>query len=603
MYPLAAWAEAQNVGPLVGVLLATAVVGIRLARFAHIPRVVGYLLLGLVLQLIVHLSAGGEEVVDSLLGQTHIKGAIDGIKSFALCLILFAIGAGFDAKHLRAIRGHIWKLTLAEVGAVGLAVFVATWAMGRDHSLIQAVFLAIAAIATAPAATMLVLRQYGAKGPTTDHILAMTGMNNLVAIVLFYAAFLIFAELGPDAGGIHAEHMDHGLVQGIVFATVGSAVIGFLLGLLLSLGHVVLTRFESLLVFLAFMLVVSVEAEGFGLNGLIICMFMGLAFTNFSIQPHQLLTDLEPISAPVFALFFVLAGFNLKLARLLDLGALGVILAFLVARTAGKVGGAYLGVRWVGPRHRVPHDLGMAMLCQAGVAIGLGKFLVEHWGRQADGTFVTDPGALAINTVILASVAVFELTGPLATKRAAVRAGEVKAVTLIARPTAARPEISTIIARLKRAIAPAKPNSSKTPDESLTARHVMRTNVESLADTAKMVNVLHFVEHSRLNHFYVVDAEGHFIGTVNFRDLRNLMFNPVLAQMLTAYDMANTAPPIALADQPLKEILDLFHEHDVGSLPVIENRESRRLLGVIEQRDVLRALHVHDGAEQEEPAH
>jgi CBS domain-containing protein len=76
------------------------------------------------------------------------------------------------------------------------------------------------------------------------------------------------------------------------------------------------------------------------------------------------------------------------------------------------------------------------------------------------------------------------------------------------------------------------------------------------------------------------------------------MFNPVLAQMLTAYDMANTAPPIALADQPITEVLEVFHTHDVSSLPVIENEESRRLLGVIEQRDVLQALHVEEEGEE-----
>ena len=71
----------------------------------------------------------------------------------------------------------------------------------------------------------------------------------------------------------------------------------------------------------------------------------------------------------------------------------------------------------------------------------------------------------------------------------------------------------------------------------------------------------------------------------------------------TAYDMANTAPPVILADQPLRQVLDVFHQRDVGSLPVIENEESRRLLGVVEQRDVLRALHIGESDEREEDSH
>jgi len=599
MMVFAGWAQPAELGLLIAALLAAAVGGIRLARIAHLPQVVGYLLLGLVLRLLLGWSLGGPAGIESLVGQPLEQ--VEVVKALALGLILFAIGAAFDAAHLRAFRGHIWKLTLAEVLTVATVVFAAVFAVGGEQRTARAVFLAVAAVATAPAATLLVLRQYGAKGPMTEHILAMTGMNNLVAIVLFYVAFLILAELGPGAGGIHAEYLAYGPVLGILLATLGSAALGFVIGLGLSFGHVVLTRFESLLLFFGIMLAISVGAEGLGLNHLIVCVFVGLAFTNFSIQPRRLISDLEPISAPIFALFFVLAGFNLELGRLREVGAIGV--GFILLRAAGKVVGANLGVRWIGPRHRVSTNLGTAMLCQAGVSIGLGKYLVEHWGRQVNGTFEPDPGALAVNTVILASVAVFELTGPLATKRAVVRAGEVKAISLLARPGRSLGELFTIYTRLRRALSPALSKATGVPAEEPTVRHLMRTNIESLHDTATMAEVLRFVEHSRLEHFFVVDADGHFVGTINFRDLRNLVFNPILARMLTSYDMANTAPPVAMADQPLTDVLELFHRCDVGSLPVIENRESRRLLGVIEQRDVLRALHLSEADRVEQDEH
>jgi CBS domain-containing protein len=290
----------------------------------------------------------------------------------------------------------------------------------------------------------------------------------------------------------------------------------------------------------------------------------------------------------------------LELGKLKDVGAIG--LAFLLARATGKIAGAALGVKWIGPGHRVSKNLGLAMLCQAGVAIGVGRYLLGHWGRTVDGQFQADPGAEFINTIILASVVVFELTGPLVTKRTVVRAGEVKAVSLLSRPAGSLSQLNTIILRLCRALMPGKKARDAAQPGRLTSRHIMRTNIESLTDTAKMSEVLRFVEHSRLGHFYVVDNEGHFVGSIDFKDLRNLVFNPALNAMLTAYDMANTAPPVALAGQPLPEVLRTFHDHDVGSLPVIENPESRRFLGVIEQRDVIRALHVreddeYDGAE------
>ena len=578
--PLAEWSEPPKVAILIATLLLAALIGDRTARAMHIPRVVGYLLLGLILRLVLPwVTAGAERTGDSL--QDTI-GLVNIIKSLALCLILFAIGTSFDRAHLRAIRRHAWKLSLAEISTVSVVVFLATWVAGRDHSPVQALFLASAAIATAPAATLLVLRQYGAKGPATDHVLAL---------------------ICAASSGLHTEPLRYGLSGSLLMATLGSAAAGALLGMVLSLMHLSLTRFETTLAFFGIMFATCVAAKPLGIpyNALILAMFMGLTFVNFSIQPRQFLSGLEPIWAPIFALFFVLAGFSLEISRLWQVGAVGI--AFVAARTIGKIGGAALGVRWIGPRHRVPPEIGTAMLCQAGVAIGLGKYLVEHWGRQTAAGFEPDPDAVVVNTVILASVVIFELAGPLATKHAVVRAGEVKAINLLARPGGSVREMATLLSRLRRLVAVKQQDKPGVEAQTLTVRHIMRTNIESLNETAKMNEVLRFVEHSRHHQFYVVNEEGHLVGTLNFKDLRNLVYNPVLARFLTAYDMANTAPPVILADQPLRQVLDVFHQRDVGSLPVIENEESRRLLGVVEQRDVLRALHVGESDEREEDSH
>jgi Kef-type K+ transport system membrane component KefB/predicted transcriptional regulator len=600
MLAVANWPDALVTALLVSLLLVAAVLGIRLARLAHIPRVVGYLLMGLAAKWIMQQFFGGAEGMD-----TALSGAfqpVELIKSLALAIILFVIGLEFDSSHLRAVGGHVWKITVTEVACIFALVFLGTLIVSETHNPVQATFLAIAAIATAPAATLLVLQQYSSKGPVTDHILAMTGLNNIAAIILFYIAFLVFAELGPAYGGIQAEHMDHGLVTGILFATLGSAIIGFLLGLALSLAQEVLTRFETMFVYFAILLAIVALSKPMGLNSLIMCLFMGVAFTNFSIQPHRLREDLEPVTGPIFALFFVLAGFKLEVHLLIEVGAVGVV--FLITRTLGKILGSWWGVRWIGPHHLVPKNIGAAMLCQAGVAIGLGKYLLDHWGQTVDGNFVSHAGAQSVNAIILASVAFFELVGPLATKRTVVQAGEVTAISLLTRPSGPPSKTRIILNRLRRAVRPQAASSAPT-DESdhFTARYVMRTNIQSLRQDAKMSDVLKFVERSRLNHFYVVDKDGNLVGTINFSDLRHLMFNPIMVDIVTAYDMANTAPPLVMADQRLDEILELFHEHDVGSLPVIENPEQRTFLGVVEQRDVLRSLHRGNGADEEEEGH
>ena len=141
--PLAEWSEPPKVAILIATLLLAALIGDRTARAMHIPRVVGYLLLGLILRLVLPwVTAGAERTGDSL--QDTI-GLVNIIKSLALCLILFAIGTSFDRAHLRAIRRHAWKLSLAEITTVSVAGFLAPWVAGRDHSPVHALFLARAA--------------------------------------------------------------------------------------------------------------------------------------------------------------------------------------------------------------------------------------------------------------------------------------------------------------------------------------------------------------------------------------------------------------------------------------------------------------------------
>lgn len=580
---------------LAGLLIA-GVIGTRISQLTHLPRVVGYLLMGIAAHYLIdwigNCFAPLQDVPRDLARQASVE-----VLSLGLCLILFSIGLEFDGRLIRHLRGHIWKLTLTETAVIIVLVFLGCWTAVGFKSIVAPVFLAIGAVATAPGATLLVLRQYEAKGPLTNHVLAMTGMNNLVSIVLFYVTFFIFAKVG----WIHAESMEHGLVWGLLLATVVSALVGFLLGLCLSIIHAMLTRNEVILAFFAVLMAVSACAKPLGLNSLILCMFMGIAFTNFTIQPHAFRRDVAFLTTPLLVLFFVLAGFKLDLSQLGHVGWIGF--AYVVMRIVGKIGGAKMGVRWIGPRYQVPENIGIGLLCQAGVIIGLGKFLSEHWGRMVDGEWVPHEDAYLIDTVILASVAIYELAGPIFTKRAAVQAGEVKAISLLERRSGGVHEVATVLGRLRRFLAFGGANSKATEKKTYTTRDLMRTNVETLEQMARMVDVLHFVERSRLNQFYVLDAERCFVGRVNFGDLRHLMFNPMLASVVNAFDMANTSAPVAVVDQPLEEILDLFHRHNVDSLPVVDNPEHRRFLGVIEQRDVLRALHVDESGESVDVGH
>ena len=119
----------------------------------------------------------------------------------------------------------------------------------------------------------------------------------------------------------------------------------------------------------------------------------------------------------------------------------------------------------------------------------------------------------------------------------------------------------------------------------------MRSNIKLLRASARLDEVLHFVESSRYNHFPVVDEEGDFAGMVHFSDLRSMIYDPHMRDLVTAVDLADPSTPTVPVDMPLDDLLEVFRVSDVGSLVVVESAQTRRVVGVVEQRDLLQALH------------
>ena len=192
----------------------------------------------------------------------------------------------------------------------------------------------------------------------------------------------------------------------------------------------------------------------------------------------------------------------------------------------------------------------------------------------------------------------FVLAGPVLTKWVAVRAGEVKAVTLLRRTGATESGGASMLRltwdglRRMFGLTPA-PGAS---GAELCVRHVMRSNVKCLHADDMLDEVLHFVERSRYNHFPVTNDDGDLVGVIHFADIREMLYDPLMRDLVTAVDLASPNPRRVPVDMPLTEALTIFREADVGSIPVVDRADSRRVVGIVEQRDLLRALHRPNGA-------
>jgi CBS domain-containing protein/Kef-type K+ transport system membrane component KefB len=579
---------------LFGLMLVSAIVGGYAARLVHVPRVVGFLLAGVALRVLLYALL---DAADDGAARSELQAAAEPlrvIKDLALGLILFTIGGVFERSKLRAAGWRVLKISALEIACVLVLVFAGCAAVllatGQAHlssqNVVLGLLLAAAAVATAPAATLFVLQEYEAKGSVTDTLLCVTGLNNIVCIVLFNSIFLLLVSWGViDTTGTLAESF--WLTLGMT--TAGSVVLGVLCGTLISMLHATLRLSETLLFFFALFILLGAgeqwlwEHRGVSYNFLLTSLVTGAVFANIAIDSQKLDSTLQTVGTPIFAGFFVIAGYGLHVDDLAAMGWLGGI--YVVCRFAGKALGCNLGVRWAGGPERADGRLGPALLCQAAVVIGLASFVERNWASELASQFTT---------VVLGSVVVFELAGPLLVKRCAVQAGEVKATTLLGRVGAFTEGTSVVrlaLESLLRLVGWPWGRRSNQP-ETLLVKHIMRTNVQFIPASATFDEVLHAIERSTYSHFPVVDEKGGFAGVIHFSDVRDVIYDPSLSALVTAVDLADPDSPPVPQDMPLSDVLDLFTRQNVGALPVVDESGSKRIVGLIEQRDLLRALHL-----------
>ena len=582
-------ALAPGPGLLFGLMLLAAIVGGYVAHLLRAPRVIGYLVGGIALHsgLMYLLPAASEE---------NLKEAavpLVAIQDLALGIILFTVGSVFERSHLKSVGKRVLKLSACEVVLVFVLVFVGCLAVTvltqRELPLranfALALLLALAGIATAPAATLFVLREYDAKGPNTDTILTLTGLNNLVCIVLFYVIFMALA-----AGGIIETRAGIGASPGLdlLVTTAGSLALGLLCGAALSVAHAKLGIAEVLLLFFALMIVLGagekwlIEYAGVSYNFLLTAMVVGAIFANVALEPQRLEGALRTVAVPIFAGFFVLAGYDLHVKELLALGWLGAV--YVAARGIGKVVGCRLGRRWArDEEHLTPH-LGAALLCQAAVVIGLSVFVRRTWDN---------PLAVKFATVIMGSIVVFEFVGPLLIKQCVKQAGEVKAMTLLRRIDTGREQLSAgrmTLQALGRLFGLGLKQKAHDPEQ-MQVKHLMRSSVQFIRASNTLDEVLHFIERSTHHHFPVVDEEGKYVGMIHFGDVREMIYDPLVRDLVTAFDLADTDSPTVEPEMTLSKLLEVFEECNAGTLPVVDSAANRRMVGVVEQRDLLRVLH------------
>lgn len=386
----------MNILLVIGIAMAAGLLVSRAVRLLKLPNVTAFLVAGLMIgPCIANLIT--REQVESM----HV------ITEVALGFIAYAIGGEFKLSYLKKIGKTPIIITIFQGLATALCVDVGLILCGFDVPL--SLMLGAIALATAPAATLMVVRQYKAKGNVTRMLLPVVAMDDALGLMVFsISASVAEAMLG-------GEMTVSSMVLAPLYEIGVSLIVGSVLGLVLGYcSRFFASRGNKLALSIALVLVGVGLCDMWGLSSLLVCMMIGAVMVNISQQQEVLMEQCDRFTPPLFLLFFVLSGAELDLAVLPQVGLVGIV--YLLMRCFGKWGGTMLGAIAVKADENVKKFLGLTLLPQAGVAIGMAQMVSMRFPTLA-GT---------VSTVVLACVLVFELVGPVITKIALTKAGEIQ---------------------------------------------------------------------------------------------------------------------------------------------------------------------------------
>ena len=403
-----------SVAILVGLLMS------RLGKLLKLPAVTAYLVTGV----LIGPFCLGALNIDGLGFHSDLQIASLGILSeVALGFIAFAIGNEFRLSQLKKTGKQATVIGIVQAVVATLLVDVVLigfhYLFPEHLSLSAAITLGAIASATAPAATLMVVRQYKAKGPLTDLLLPIVALDDAVGLIIFSVSFGVARALqtgSPDIISIVVEPTVE-IIASLALGSVMSLVLTFFekffhsrsKRLSLALCFVLLTVGISIMNF-------EIGPITLSFSPLLTCMMLGTVFCNLCDFSEELMDRCDRWTAPLFILFFVISGAELKLSVFADTIIVLIGIIFIVTRSIGKYLGAYFSAKAVHCDKNTTRYLGITLLPQAGVALGMSVTAMQL--GQTDGGL--------IRNIVLFAVLIYELIGPLLTKLSLSAAGEIK---------------------------------------------------------------------------------------------------------------------------------------------------------------------------------
>ncbi len=525
---------------LISIAILFGFVGGRIAQRLKLPGVVGYLIAGLFFG-----PSFLDVFNDKLLEDMNI------FAGFALSLVAFMIGSEMRLSTLRELGKSIGVITVLE--SFGAFLLVAAGVYLLTGKMYLALVFGAMAPASAPAGTVAVLQECKAKGRLTNALYAVVGLDDGLAIMIFAVAVAV-ARVLLTGGDLSVG----ALLEGPALEISGSIVLGCVIGAVGGFFTRRLSGSEAVFaVSLGSVLVCAGLAIYLHVSLILANLSLGMVFANmYPVANRRAYRAIKSVTLPIYIVFFFIAGAHLRIGLLPSMGLLGLV--YVLTRIGGLVGGAFLGAVISKSSPVIRKYLGLGILCQAGVAIGLSLLVSGEFRNLGEEGRIL---AVAVVNTVAATTIVFEILGPIAAKFAIVRSGEF--------------------------------GVNITEDdliETYKVGDVTQRDIPVISVGMSLSEVIRIVSDTDYFFYPVVDNAKKLIGKVTIDGIRKTFATQELNDWLVALDVMEPVSFKLTPDVILSEALDKFKRLGVENLAVVTSDEDDRLVGVLNDRAVHRTL-------------
>lgn len=537
--------EMHHLGVLMilGIGVFGGIVGAYIFQRLHIPQVVGYIMMGLL-------------IGDVGLGLVDAE-AIEGLESlnlFALGIIGFLVGGELHVDIFKKQGKQLFSILLFEgilaSVLVALPVTGFMYLLTKDMKLSLSAGIVFGAIASAtdPASTLNVLWEYRSRGIVTTTLIAIVALDDALAMTLYGIGTTAAQILNGDSASFGTEMLH------TFFELGGAVVMGLIAGLVLRSMTSLLTSPEKLFTStIGLILLVIGIAAALEMDVILAAMTLGVTIINFSPKrSKEIFSTVRSFADPIYVIFFVLVGARLNISSMPG-WLWGIVAIYVIGRSTGKIVGAYIGGRLTGAAPAVQKYTGLGLFAQGGIAVGLSIMAAHHLGD------VMVNETLSLGDMIIfgvtASTFVLQITGPPLIKLASKLAGEI-----------------------------GRDVTEEDVIETWTVNDVMKTSVPPITQGTPLTHIFQIFSVHDYSMYPVVDGKNNLKGILSLDGMKGIMISPDTWDWVLATDVMTESKRTVNPEMPLNTAIDYMRDHSVEEVPVID--ADQHVVGMLDSRSI-----------------